>query len=147
MNRTVWFSSGTVVPPEEGGGGRRRREADKEETERGDPRIQVPQQYLTPMLTVLRKYRRAKAHNLLLLLPFQTITSYLFTLREIAMCMRPLGDKAMFYLAAAVSDFFVPPSRMVEHKIQSGNVPKELGSSTVPGKVDGVAAGVGGVGR
>lgn len=100
--------------------------ADREEIVKGDPRIQVPQQYLTPMLTVLKKYRRAKAHNLLLLLPFTTITSYLFTLREVAMCMRPLGDMAMFYLAAAVSDFFVPPSRMVEHKIQSGDIPKSL---------------------
>ena len=102
------------------------RVADREEVEKEDPRVQVPQQYLTPMLTVLRKYRRAKAHNLLLLLPFTTITSYLFTLREIAMCMRPLGDMAMFYLAAAVSDFFVPPSRMVEHKIQSGEIPQSV---------------------
>lgn len=118
------------------------RKADKEEVVHGDPKIQVPQQYLTPMLTVLRKYRRAKAHNLLLLLPFTTITSYLFTLREIAMNMRPLGDKAMFYLAAAVSDFFVPPSRMVEHKIQSGDVPKELQSKTSAQKEGNQAAGV-----
>ncbi|RPB23373.1 DFP-domain-containing protein [Terfezia boudieri ATCC MYA-4762] len=112
------------------------RAADREEVEKENPRIQVPQQYLTPMLTVLRKYRRAKAHNLLLLLPFTTITSYLFTLREIAMCMRPLGDMAMFYLAAAVSDFFVPPSRMVEHKIQSGEIPQ----SVLDGRKDGKAA-------
>ena len=103
------------------------RVADRQEVQHGEPRIQVPQQYLTPMLTVLRKYRRAKAHNLLLLLPFTTVTSYLFTLREIAMAMRPLGDMAMFYLAAAVSDFFVPPSRMVEHKIQSAEVPLAAG--------------------
>ena len=102
------------------------RVSDREEVVAGEPRVQVPQQYLMPMLTVLRKYRRAKAHNLLLLLPFTTITSYLFTLREIAMCMRPLANMAMFYLAAAVSDFFVPPSRMVEHKIQSGNIPSEM---------------------
>ncbi|KAF8426052.1 DNA/pantothenate metabolism flavoprotein [Tirmania nivea] len=114
------------------------RVADREEVEKEDPRIQVPQQYLTPMLTVLRKYRRAKAHNLLLLLPFTTITSYLFTLREIAMCMRPLGDMAMFYLAAAVSDFFVPPSRMVEHKIQSG----EILQSVLARRKDGEAAKV-----
>jgi phosphopantothenate-cysteine ligase len=43
----------------------------------------------------------------------------------------------MFYLAAAVSDFFIPPGEMEEHKIQSAahdglvlrlkNVPKCLG--------------------
>ena len=54
------------------------------------------------------------------------------------MCMRPLGDMAMFYLAAAVSDFFVPPSRMVEHKIQSG----EISQSALAGKRDGEAAKV-----
>jgi phosphopantothenate-cysteine ligase len=35
--------------------------------------------------------------------------------------MRPLGSKSLFYLAAAVSDFFVPRDRMVEHKIQSSD--------------------------
>jgi phosphopantothenate-cysteine ligase len=35
--------------------------------------------------------------------------------------MRPLGPSGLLYLAAAVSDFFVPPERMVEHKIQSTN--------------------------
>src|SRR5262249_50301558 len=40
-------------------------------------------------------------------------------LREVAKLMQPLGPNAIFYLAAAVSDFFVPKDRMVEHKIQS----------------------------
>ncbi|KAF8473271.1 DNA/pantothenate metabolism flavoprotein [Kalaharituber pfeilii] len=128
----------TIAPPGSA------RVPDKEEVVPGEPRIQVPQQYLMPMLTVLRKYRRAKAHNLLLLLPFTTITTYLFTLREIAMCMRPLGGMAMFYLAAAVSDFFVPPSRMVEHKIQSGEIPNNILKQSKTGadgqKVDGDVA-------
>ena len=38
------------------------------------------------------------------------------------MKMRPLGGKALFYLAAAVSDFFVQKDRMSEHKIQSGDL-------------------------
>src|SRR5690606_55358 len=70
-----------------------------------------------------RKYRYAKDKKLLLLLPFTTVTSYLFLLRELAIKMQPLGSAGLFYLAAAVSDFFVPPSRMVEHKIQSGDLP------------------------
>jgi phosphopantothenate-cysteine ligase len=37
----------------------------------------------------------------------------------VAKLMQPLGSNALFYLAAAVSDFFVPADRMVEHKIQS----------------------------
>ena len=37
------------------------------------------------------------------------------------MLMRPLGPKALFYLAAAVSDFFLPKDRLSEHKIQSSD--------------------------
>jgi phosphopantothenate-cysteine ligase len=33
--------------------------------------------------------------------------------------MQPLGPRAVFYLAAAVSDFFIPKDRLVKHKIQS----------------------------
>lgn len=73
------------------------------------------------MLKVLRQYNSAKEKNLLLTLPFTTINDYLFVLRSISQLMRPLGPNGLLYLAAAVSDFFVPPERMVEHKIQSTN--------------------------
>lgn len=71
------------------------------------------------MLAVLRKYRTAKEGNLLLTIPFVTITDYLHELRAISRLMKPLGPSGLLYLAAAVSDFFVPPDRMAEHKIQS----------------------------
>ncbi|KAI1328211.1 DNA/pantothenate metabolism flavoprotein [Xylariaceae sp. FL0255] len=71
------------------------------------------------MMRVLRKYNNAKRENLLLMIPFVTITDYLHELRAIAQLMRPLGPNGLLYLAAAVSDFFVPPERMAEHKIQS----------------------------
>jgi phosphopantothenate-cysteine ligase len=76
-------------------------------------------QYRDKMARVLRKYNAAKASNSLLMLPFVTITDYLFELRAIAQLMRPLGPSGLLYLAAAVSDFFLPESRMSEHKIQS----------------------------
>jgi phosphopantothenate-cysteine ligase len=79
------------------------------------------EEYREKMLKVLRQYNSAKEKNLLLTLPFTTITDYLFVLRSIAQMMRPLGPNGLLYLAAAVSDFFVPPERMVEHKIQSTN--------------------------
>ncbi|KAL3426918.1 DNA/pantothenate metabolism flavoprotein [Phlyctema vagabunda] len=78
-------------------------------------------QYQEKMLKVLRQYNSAKEKNLLLTLPFTTVNDYLFVLRSIAQLMRPLGPQGLLYLAAAVSDFFVPPERMVEHKIQSTN--------------------------
>jgi phosphopantothenate-cysteine ligase len=84
--------------------------------------VVVHSKYRAQMLDVLRKYRQAKEDRTLLLLPFTTVTSYLFLLREVAMQMQMLGNNALFYLAAAVSDFFVPPNRMAEHKIQSGDL-------------------------
>lgn len=84
--------------------------------------IVVRSEYQDQMRDVLRKYRYAKENNRLLLLPFTTIAEYLFELRSLAKLMHPLGSKALFYLAAAVSDFFIPSDRMAEHKIQSSEV-------------------------
>ena len=71
------------------------------------------------MLPLLRKYKDANKNNLLLLLDFVTVNDYLFQLRLLAHCLQPAGGAALFYLAAAVSDFHIPQSRMSEHKIQS----------------------------
>lgn len=87
--------------------------------------IVVREEYQAEMRDVLRRYRYAKQHNRLLLLPFTTISEYLFELRTLAKIMRPLGSNALFYLAAAVSDFFIPGDRMAEHKIQSSEVPRD----------------------
>jgi len=86
-----------------------------------DGRIVANEEYQEKMLKVLRQYNSAKKKNLLLTLPFTTINDYLFVLRSISQLMRTLGPNGLLYLAAAVSDFFVPPERMVEHKIQSTN--------------------------
>ncbi|KAL9108734.1 MAG: hypothetical protein Q9227_006530 [Pyrenula ochraceoflavens] len=89
----------------------------------GDPKaakVIAKDQYQSKMLKVLREYQAAKNGNMLLLLPFTTVTEYLFALRALATEMRPLGSQALLYLAAAVSDFFIPRNRLVEHKIQSG---------------------------
>lgn len=79
----------------------------------------VAQEYQEKMKRVLQQYQHAKKERLLLLLPFTTVIEYLFELRSLAMLMRPLKGRALFYLAAAVSDFFIPRERMEEHKIQS----------------------------
>jgi phosphopantothenate---cysteine ligase (ATP) len=86
-----------------------------------DGSVVANEEYREKMLMVLRQYNIAKSQNLLLMLPFTTITDYLFVLRSVSQLMRPLGPNGLLYLAAAVSDFFVPPERMVEHKIQSTN--------------------------
>ena len=81
--------------------------------------VVVGSQYQKRMLDVLRKYKAARNGHKLLLLPFTTVSEYLWGLKDIATVMRPLGPRALFYLAAAVSDFFLPKDRLSEHKIQS----------------------------
>ena len=81
--------------------------------------VVVEDEYQQQMTEVLKRYQKARRDNALLLQPYTTVNEYLWLLRELAMQMRPLGPNGLFYLAAAVSDFFVPAERMVEHKIQS----------------------------
>lgn len=92
--------------------------------------IVVRSEYQHAMRDVLRKYRHAKQNNLLLVLPFTTVTEYIFELRAMANLMKPLGANALFYLAAAVSDFFIPRDRMAEHKIQSSEIPVSASTSS-----------------
>lgn len=97
--------------------------------------VVVNPEYQEKMLGVLRKYNAARRNNTLLLLSFTTITEYLWELRTISMLMRPLGPKALFYLAAAVSDFFLPRDRLSEHKIQSSEA-NRAGEPAEPGSSD-----------
>lgn len=100
--------------------------------ESDDGSVVVAEEYQIKMKQVLDQYRYAKKNRLLLLLPFTTITEYLFELRSLAGLLRPVGSRAVFYLAAAVSDFFIPRDRMEEHKIQSSDL--QNGQKTGDGK-------------
>ncbi|KAM0803396.1 DNA/pantothenate metabolism flavoprotein [Usnea florida] len=93
-----------------------------------DNEVIVGPEYQEKMLDVLHKYNAARQDNTLLLLSFTTVAEYLWELRKISMLMRPLGSKALFYLAAAVSDFFLPKDRLSEHKIQSSEADKAAGA-------------------
>ncbi|KAJ3365358.1 hypothetical protein HDU91_002240 [Kappamyces sp. JEL0680] len=94
--------------------------------------VAVEPGHLAEIRKVMKKYQKANAERLLLKLSFTTVSEYLFLLRSIALLMVPLGSSAMFYLAAAVSDFFIPQSKMVEHKIQSADGGLHLDLDQVP---------------
>lgn len=98
------------------------------ESSTGD--IVAKPEYQAQMRAVSRKYNAAKQGNLLLVLPFTSVTEYLWELKEIAILMRPLGPQGLFYLAAAVSDFFIPRERMAEHKIQSSGSAEDTSAPT-----------------
>ena len=97
---------------------------DEDGSEENAGSVIVRKEYQEKMKHVLQQYQSAKNNRMLLLLPFTTVTEYLFELRSLATLMQPLGNRAMFYLAAAVSDFFIPRDKMEEHKIQSSEQPK-----------------------
>ena len=86
----------------------------------GEASVRVKPPHQRAIAAVLRRYTQVRAEGRLLVLDFVTVNEYLWLLRGLAVEMRPLGARGLFYLAAAVSDFFVPRGRMVEHKIQSG---------------------------
>lgn len=96
--------------------------------------LPVPHQFFDEYAT----YTRVKGN--LHYVPFRTVDQYLVQLQIIAETVsfelrtRPIIP--IYFLAAAVSDFYIPPNQMAEHKIQSGNgkltlvmdpVPKMLG--------------------
>ncbi|KAK4417409.1 Phosphopantothenate--cysteine ligase 2 [Sesamum alatum] len=61
-----------------------------------------------PLLECFDVTSESNITGTLLKLPFTTIFEYLQMLQFLALSMRSLGPNALFYLAAAVSDFYVP---------------------------------------
>ena len=72
-----------------------------------------------PLADAVRAAAAADADGRLLRVPFTTLFEYLRYLEAVARAAEPAGRAALFYLAAAVSDFYLPWAEMAEHKIQS----------------------------
>lgn len=99
------------------------------------PKITVKPEGREFLLQVLKARQEVQRNATLHTLTFVTINDYLFLLRAVSEEMACLRRNAMYYLAAAVSDFFLPREKMVncvvfripselthsqsEHKIQS----------------------------
>nr|APD70905.1 phosphopantothenate-cysteine ligase [Crotalus atrox] len=97
-----------------------------------DGAVRVRDGALPALLPALRAYGRARDDGAFLALEFAGLAEYLALLRAAARALAPLGSSAMFYLAAAVSDFYIPPSEMPEHKIQSSDGPLQIIMKMVP---------------
>ncbi|KAG0348925.1 hypothetical protein BG004_003642 [Podila humilis] len=100
--------------------------------EADDQGIHVTPSYVEKMRPVLEKYKATQNAGTLLSLNFLTVNDYLFLLREAARIISRMDVNAMYYLAAAVSDFFIPADKMSEHKIQSGDGTLNLTMEQVP---------------
>lgn len=94
--------------------------------------VVVNQEVLPNIAKVLKRYQEVKESRLLLPIEFSALSEYLHLLKATAQALSPIGSKGMFYLAAAVSDFYIPASEMPEHKIQSSNGPLQLSLNMVP---------------
>jgi phosphopantothenate-cysteine ligase len=75
----------------------------------------VAAKYEAQTRNILQSYCNVMSQKQLIQFEFTTITEYLFLLRMCVQEMHLLGPKAMYYLAAAVSDFFIPKSQLVLH--------------------------------
>ncbi|KAJ7468110.1 DNA/pantothenate metabolism flavoprotein [Mycena latifolia] len=84
------------------------------------------------LLAVLTAYKRVQAAGTLHTLTFVTVDDYLWLLRAVSQTLSALRRRAMYYLAAAVSDFFLPRQKMSEHKIQSGKGSLHIEMDQVP---------------
>ncbi|XP_078444577.1 phosphopantothenate--cysteine ligase 2-like [Wolffia australiana] len=97
-----------------------------------DSTIRVCEEHAKEVNQAIRNYRSAVERGQLLKIPFTSIFEYLQVLRIVAGSMKSLESSAMFYLAAAVSDFYVPWESMAVHKIQSAGGPLDMRLAPVP---------------
>lgn len=98
-------------------------------------RIEVCPDAMSKVRPVLEGYQRATgdgADRHLLQVGFTTLSDYLFLLKACAVALQPLRGRALLYLAAAVSDFYLPPEELPEHKIHSDGGPLQLHLRLVP---------------
>ncbi|KAJ6614582.1 DNA/pantothenate metabolism flavoprotein [Mycena sp. CBHHK59/15] len=85
------------------------------------------------LLAVLTAYKQVQAAGALHTLTFVTVNDYLWLLRAVSQELSVLRRRAMYYLAAAVSDFFSRARRWCsEHKIQSGKGSLHIEMDQVP---------------
>ncbi|KAJ8473657.1 hypothetical protein ONZ51_g7742 [Trametes cubensis] len=84
------------------------------------------------LVEVLTTYKAVQRAGTLLTLTFVTVNDYLWLLRAVSQELSVLGRSCLYYLAAAVSDFFLPRQKMSEHKIQSGKGSLHIEMDQVP---------------
>ncbi|XP_046435391.1 phosphopantothenate--cysteine ligase-like isoform X2 [Neodiprion fabricii] len=93
--------------------------------------ITVTSENVSRIADVLRKYKSALECGKLLELSFTTVYEYLWLLRSACQILAPLAERCILYLAAAVSDFYIPPNEMSVHKIASTK-PQTISLQLVP---------------
>lgn len=94
--------------------------------------ISVKPDSVDVLAPILLRYKAAHAAGAILHVSFTSVSEYFWLLRAACECLANLGPRAMLYLAAAVSDFYVPKDRVPTHKIQSASGPPIIQLHLVP---------------
>lgn len=77
-------------------------------------------------------YTEARKNNLLLKIEYTSVFDYLSFLEYTCRAVDCLKSNVLLYLAAAVSDFYIPKAELPEHKIQSSKTELQLNLKPVP---------------
>lgn len=89
----------------------------------GKSTITVLPQYKEKLMKIFCKYKEILNQDKLLEVTFTTLSEYLWLLRAACQALACLKNKAILYLAAAVSDFYIPSNELSIHKISSSGPP------------------------
>ncbi|KAH8362319.1 hypothetical protein KR200_009489 [Drosophila serrata] len=81
---------------------------------------------------VLAKYKIARETQMILYVNFTSVVDYMWLLRAACECLAAFEQRAVLYLAAAVSDFYIPEDMMPTHKMQSGDGAPTISLQLVP---------------
>jgi len=95
-----------------------------------DDTVAVNPESLQKLLPVVKSFHQYKTS--ICMVEFTTLAEYLLLLREASISLQVCGSRAMLYLAAAVSDFYIPHCEMPEHKIQSSDGSLQLTLDMTP---------------
>ncbi|XP_072173526.1 phosphopantothenate--cysteine ligase-like isoform X2 [Diadema setosum] len=94
--------------------------------------VQVNPSHRVKVCQLVKARQEALSSNSLLIIPFFSLQDYLYLLRGISEALSLLRHSAMIFLAAAVSDFYIPRDELPEHKLQSSHGPPQIKLSAVP---------------
>lgn len=98
--------------------------------ESGSGELRLAGELATGLTGVVRAAREAAPR--LLSIPFTSLASYLWLLRATSQLLAATPSPALLYLAAAVSDFYIPGCELPEHKLQSSEGPPAVQLRLVP---------------
>ena len=102
------------------------------EMNQSSPTLQIRPDHEEKIKAIWTQYQKVRENDRLLELAFTTLTDYLWYLKTICQAFSTIGPRALLYLAAAVSDFYIPRQEMAEHKLQSSEGAPSVQLQMVP---------------